>query len=203
MLLHGRDREPIRDWAKMIPGADYSMLQQRVKAYTASTDAERQVGDEAVSPALKLTRNGTTIQELSLDMAHVLIGRAEDNDLSIPTRYVSQHHILLVRRGGSMILIDLHSTNGTYVNGERVYKHVLVHNDVITVDCRSMFVSYEIEYSEPSAVIDTESNDELPMDPEIEKVAASIESLLSGGDTDVLPKLSGDMPTVVGVIDDR
>ena len=179
------------------------MLQQRVKAYTASTDAERQAGDEAVSPALKLTRNGTTIQELSLDIDHVLIGRAEDNHLSIPTPYVSQHHILLVRRGVSMVLVDLHSTNGTYVNGERVYKHVLVHNDVITVDRRSMFVSYEIEYSKPSAVIDTESNDELPTDPEIEKVAASVESLLSGGDTDVLPELSGDMPTVVGVIDDR
>ena len=40
-------------------------------------------------------------------------------------------------------------------------------------------------------------------DPAIEKVAANIESLLTGGDTDVLPDLSGDVQTVVGVIDDR
>ena len=179
------------------------MLQQRVKAYTASTGAERQVSNEAACPVLRLTRNGTTIQKLSLDLPQVLIGRAEDNDLSIPTQYVSQHHILLLRRGGATILVDLHSTNGTFVNGERVDKHVLADDDVITVDRRSMFVNYEIVYSEPSAVTDTASNDDLPTDPHIEKVAASLENLLSGGDTDVLPQLSDDVPTVVGVIDDR
>lgn len=179
------------------------MLQQRVKAYTASTGEERPVGHETARPVLRLTRNGTTIQELSLDLPQVLIGRTKDNDLSIPTQYVSQHHILLLRRGGSTILIDLRSTNGTFVNGERVDKHVLAHNDVITVDRRSMFVNYEIKYSEPAAVADTASNDDLPTDPEIEKVAASLENLLGGGDTDVYPQLDGDVPTVVGVIDDR
>ena len=102
-------------------------------------------------------------------------------------------------------LVDQIETAATeaFVNGERVDKHVLAHNDVITVDRRSMFVSYEIKYSEPAAVADTASNDDLPTDPEIEKVAASLENLLGGGDTDVYPQLDGDVPTVVGVIDDR
>jgi hypothetical protein len=179
------------------------MLQQQKKPGREFTKAERHSGDPAIVPTLKLKRNGTTIRELPLDVPQVLIGRADDNDLSVPTQYVSQHHILLIRQDGYTILIDLHSTNGTYVNSERVYKHVLADHDVITVDRRSMFVNYRIEYSEPSAIADSALDYTGPMDPEIEKIAAKFESLLSSGDTDVLPDLSEDVPTIVGVIDDR
>ena len=41
------------------------------------------------------------------------------------------------------------------------------------------------------------------IDPEIEKVLENFENLLIGGDTDLLPKLSEDVPTIVGFIDDR
>ena len=183
--------------------ADYSMLQQQVKPVTTYTDAECKSVVPAVCPTLRLTRNGTTIQELSLDLPQVLIGRNGDNDISIPSRYVSKHHILLVRWGGSTILIDLNSTNGTFVNAKRVYKHVLAHNDVITIDNRSMFVTYRIEYSEPSAIADIPSDAVGAADPEIEKVVADAEHLLIGGDTDQLPKLSENEPTIVGFIDDR
>ena len=179
------------------------MLQQQTKPGSSFTRAKRHSGDPAIVPILKLTRNGTTIQELPLDGPQVLIGRADDNDLSIPTQYVSQHHILLVRQDGHTTLIDLHSTNGTFVNSERVSKHVLTDHDVITVDRRSMFVTYRIEYSEPSSIADSALDYAGPTDPEIEKIAAKFESLLSGGDTDVLPDLSEDVPTIVGVIDDR
>ena len=110
---------------------------------------------------------------------------------------------MLVRCGGSTILIDLNSTNGTFVNSERVDKHILAHNDVITVDRRSMFVTYRIEYSEPSATTDFPLNAVGPADPEIEKLVAGFDNLLIGADTDLLPELSEDVPTVVGVIDDR
>jgi pSer/pThr/pTyr-binding forkhead associated (FHA) protein len=179
------------------------MLQQQIKSRTTRTEAVRKPVAPAVLPTLKLKRNGTTIQELSLDLPQILIGRNGDNDISIPSRYVSKHHILLVRWEGSTILIDLNSTNGTFVNSERVYKHVLAHNDVITIDHRSMFVTYKIEYSEPSAIADFPSDDIEAIDPEIEKVLENFENLLIGGDTDLLPKLSEDVPTIVGFIDDR
>jgi hypothetical protein len=178
------------------------MLPQRVNAYTASTEDEWS-GDAAVCPVVRLKRDGITIQEVPLDAPRVLVGRTPDNDLSIPTRYVSRHHVLLLRQGRSAVLVDLDSTNGTYVNAERVDKHVLVHGDVIEVDRRSLFVRYAIEYSDPSAVTGAASDDALPADPEIEKLVASFEKALVGDDTDRLPALSGDAPTVVGIIDDR
>jgi pSer/pThr/pTyr-binding forkhead associated (FHA) protein len=187
----------------MYPRADNPMLSQQPKIGAASTEAERQSVEPAGFPTLKLTRNGTVIQELSLDRPQVLIGRTDDNDISIPTPYVSQHHILLIRRGDSTILIDLNSTNGTFVNSERVYKHVLANDDVITVDHRSMFVTYSIEYSDPSMTAHGTLDDVEPLDPVIEKALANFKNLLVGGDTELLPTLSEDVPTVVGVIDDR
>lgn len=123
--------------------------------------------------------------------------------MSIPSTYVSQYHILLVRRDDSTILIDLNSTNGTYVNSERAKGRVLNDNDVITVDDHSMFETYSIEYRDPSTTTDGNLDDVQPVDPVVAKALASFENLLIGGDTDLVPKLSKDVPTVVGFVDDR
>lgn len=179
------------------------MLPQRTKVVRTTTDAERYPAGRVESPTLKLTRNGTVIQQIRFDQPQILIGRARDNDISIPTRYVSNHHILLIRQGASTVLVDLNSTNGTFVNSKRVHKHVLAHNDVITVDQRSMFVSYRIRYSEPSAIVRIASDDVESVDPEIEKLVAKFEKLAVGGDTDLCPELSEDVATVVGFVDDR
>ncbi|HEY6808509.1 MAG TPA: FHA domain-containing protein [Gemmatimonadales bacterium] len=48
------------------------------------------------------------------------IGRAEYNDLNIPDASVSTSHAKLQRREGVWMLVDLESTNGTFVDGERV-----------------------------------------------------------------------------------
>ena len=179
------------------------MLPKQTSIGAAATESDRHSGKPAGSPTLKLTRNGAAIQELSFDLPQLLIGRADDNDISIPSPFVSQHHMLLIRSGGSTILIDLNSTNGTFVNSERVYRHVLANDDVITVDHHSMFVTYNIEYSDPSKTAHDTLDDVEPVDPVIEKALANFANLLVGGDTDLLPKLSQDVPTVVGFVDDR
>jgi len=48
------------------------------------------------------------------------IGRADYNDLVIPDESVSTSHAKLQRREGIWVLVDLDSTNGTFVDGERV-----------------------------------------------------------------------------------
>lgn len=183
--------------------AEEPMLSRETKLSAAPAEAKRQRVGSSDYPTLRLLRNGTKIQELPLDGPHLLIGRADDNDMSIPSTYVSQYHILLVRRDDSTILIDLNSTNGSYVNAERVKGRVLNDNDVITIDDHSMFETYSIEYSDPSTTTDCNQDDVQPVDPVIAKALASFENLLIGGDTDLLPKLSKDVPTVVGFVDDR
>ena len=143
------------------------------------------------------------VQELPLDAARLLIGRSEENDMSIPSDYVSSCHILLLRHEGSTILVDLNSTNGTFVNSELVHNYVLADGDVITVDQHSMFVQYSIKYADPSQTAHGKLGD-------IENVNRIVaEALKDAGDlfkrdgTDRVPALSEDMPTEIGLLDDR
>ena len=48
------------------------------------------------------------------------IGRADYNDLMIPDESISTSHAKLQRREGVWVLVDLDSTNGTFVDGDRV-----------------------------------------------------------------------------------
>jgi predicted component of type VI protein secretion system len=50
----------------------------------------------------------------------VNIGRADYNDLPLGDPSVSTSHAKLQRREGVWVLVDLDSTNGTFVDGERV-----------------------------------------------------------------------------------
>lgn len=49
------------------------------------------------------------------------IGREPDNDISVPDdTFISGHHARLEVRPSGSWLVDLESTNGTYVNGQRI-----------------------------------------------------------------------------------
>jgi pSer/pThr/pTyr-binding forkhead associated (FHA) protein len=68
-----------------------------------------------------LVRSGSLKgKRLTVRTPVVNIGRADYNDLVIPEPSVSSSHAKLQRREGIWVLSDLGSTNGTYVDGERV-----------------------------------------------------------------------------------
>jgi pSer/pThr/pTyr-binding forkhead associated (FHA) protein len=55
-----------------------------------------------------------------LDKPVVSIGRLVANDICLEDPFVSRHHCLIRQEGGQYVIEDLNSTNGTYVNGDRV-----------------------------------------------------------------------------------
>ena len=62
-----------------------------------------------------------------------VIGRREDCDLRIPLGEVSRKHCRLVRDGDSLKVEDLGSSNGTFLNGQRVQEGQLSPGDSIQV----------------------------------------------------------------------
>ena len=49
-----------------------------------------------------------------------VMGRSEESDLVLADPYASEFHMRLVANESGMMLHDLGSTNGTYVNGRRI-----------------------------------------------------------------------------------
>lgn len=61
----------------------------------------------------------------------VTIGRKPDNTLQIDNKVVSGNHLEIVNRQGAYVLRDLGSSNGTYINKQRVTEHTLRNGDVM------------------------------------------------------------------------
>ena len=57
------------------------------------------------------------------ESGELLIGRSADLDLVLSEEMVSRKHAKMKIQGASMVLTDLGSTNGTYVNGEKIRRH--------------------------------------------------------------------------------
>jgi len=96
-------------------------------------------------PRIVLTHNGNTLRELTLDRSRLLIGRSEHNDLCINSKFISRHHALFVRHGAATFLMDLNSTNGTYVNSRRISNQVVIDEDIISVG------NHGIKFFDPGA----------------------------------------------------
>src|ERR1051325_4268135 len=66
--------------------------------------------------------------------AHALkIGRLPDNTVVIDNPAVSSHHARIVYENGKFVLEDLKSTNGSYVNEQRVNRHTLENGDMVLI----------------------------------------------------------------------
>jgi len=153
-------------------------------------EAERDAGDPPAPPVLFLTERGKEPKKLTFEKPRLLVGRSEHNDLFIDSRFVSRHHMLLVRHGSSTFLMDLNSTNGTFVNSRRVSNHVLIDDDVITVGHHS------IKFCDPHATQRGSLDGAEFADTAIMKTLEDMRSLLAQENTAILPAASENLPTL-------
>ena len=84
-------------------------------------------------PKLLLKFNAAVIKEIPFNKDSLTIGRKPDNDIAIDNPAISGHHCKVSLQGGTYVVEDLDSTNGTFVNEKRIKKSGLHHNDVVGV----------------------------------------------------------------------
>jgi hypothetical protein len=90
-------------------------------------------------------------KRFELDKPRLTLGRIEDNNLQVEHSSVSSHHAELVLEQNDYKVVDLESTNGTRVNGERVSESKLRRNDVVRFG--NIDFLYDSEFSPPAAAL--------------------------------------------------
>jgi pSer/pThr/pTyr-binding forkhead associated (FHA) protein len=70
-------------------------------------------------------------------------GRANNNDIVIPDFTISNTHFHFRYEGTKIVLVDLGSTNGTHLNGERLQKDRRV---VLANQAKLVFGRYQLEF---------------------------------------------------------
>jgi pSer/pThr/pTyr-binding forkhead associated (FHA) protein len=74
---------------------------------------------------LVLLSQGLTGQTHELKVDKTTIGRVDDNSFPILEPSVSSHHCEILLKGSEVVVRDLNSTNGTFINGEKIAESVL------------------------------------------------------------------------------
>ena len=81
----------------------------------------------------------------SFELAGIVsIGRSSSNDIQLRTKRISREHARVEQRGDIFFLIDLASSNGVAVNGQKVFEHILTAGDEVQIG--NVLLVFEPEY---------------------------------------------------------
>lgn len=95
------------------------------------TSAQPVISPRAGSPVsgiltLVVTSGPKHGESLPLTGSDITIGRSSDSSIVIRDDYTSTRHALLEKSGNDWMISDLGSTNGTFLNGQRVTNPIVV-----------------------------------------------------------------------------
>jgi pSer/pThr/pTyr-binding forkhead associated (FHA) protein len=113
------------------PGTEESMVGPRIQIETVSRPEIIEVKTPKKSGPVLLVSFGGRTNTHSIDRDATKIGRHDTNDIQINEQTVTGSHAVIRKTDTGFELEDLGSTNGTFVNGERIRKRVLISSDRI------------------------------------------------------------------------
>jgi pSer/pThr/pTyr-binding forkhead associated (FHA) protein len=75
---------------------------------------------------LVVLNEGLIGRSCELNSPKTTIGRVEDNSFQLAVGSVSSHHCEILLQGAEIVVRDLNSTNGTFINGQQVTKEAVL-----------------------------------------------------------------------------
>jgi pSer/pThr/pTyr-binding forkhead associated (FHA) protein len=103
---------------------------------TAEPDGDpTQDGASGGAATLELFLDGKlrTVVDLAGGPSQILVGRAPDCELHLDSRFVSRHHALISRAGDRVVIEDLNSANGVFVDSRRVSRSDLHPGNTVAI----------------------------------------------------------------------
>lgn len=145
------DREPVAgdDTGAYDTLDDFAYLAEeaaKAAARPSRHDAtEMQQIEDLVTPSMEARRacllvlHGAAIGRLhELKAGSIVLGRGDDVDIPVDDRAASRRHARIHSSAVGYVITDLRSTNGLYVNGRRIERHVLREGDRIQIGGRTV-----------------------------------------------------------------
>src|SRR5512134_342930 len=100
---------------------------------SGGTEVRSLASDGAPPPARLRVRVSGRERTIPVPLAGLTIGKDAANDVVVDDPFVSGRHLRIEGRGGRWFLLDLGSTNGTFVAGARVDRAELPWNAAVTL----------------------------------------------------------------------
>jgi predicted component of type VI protein secretion system len=111
-------------------------------------------GEMAAQFQLVMHAGPTPGKTFQLEGDVITIGREAGNGIVINDAEVSRKHCQFVLQGGKYILTDLGSTNGTFVNGQRLTgQHILLPGEVISLGEQINLLFETVAVVDPNATM--------------------------------------------------
>ncbi|MBI1946039.1 MAG: FHA domain-containing protein [Deltaproteobacteria bacterium] len=122
---------------------------------TATVRAPPAPDEDVAQPRLVVLNTIFAGSVFPLRSTEQVIGRTDENDITVEHRSVSRNHAKLVREGDRVRILDLKSANGVLVNDEEVEQQVLQSGDVIELGrVRLRFVPVGERFAVPADEIE-------------------------------------------------
>ena len=90
-----------------------------------------------------LKLKGKVLKQLKIDQNEIIIGRDETSDIQIDNIAVSREHATIIKGPNYYFIEDMHSKNGTFVNGKKINKKFLKVDDEILIGKHSLQIILE------------------------------------------------------------
>lgn len=84
-------------------------------------------------PKLILMDAAGNVRQVPLDPPALTLGRSPRSNLVLESKRASRTHAVVEIEGPRVYITDLHSLNGTLVNGELIDRHLLSHGDAVEI----------------------------------------------------------------------
>jgi pSer/pThr/pTyr-binding forkhead associated (FHA) protein len=100
-------------------------------------------------PKLILKFEAAVLKEVTVGGQAVTIGRAPDNDIQIDNLAVSSHHAKVYNEESRLVIEDLNSLNGTFVNNQKIQRVNLKQGDQVLIGKHHLVVDMGGEAAAP------------------------------------------------------